>query len=95
MRDAPSVDNDFRRLKKSTDCDGFLAHRLSTSEAQTHALQTSGSAFAPSAPRRYSSLDDELWPPSYMHYDLGYFDMEQRTLQPLDNPFGTRLSPMS
>jgi hypothetical protein len=28
-------------------------------------------------------------------YDLGYFDLEQKTLQPLDNPFGTRLSPMS
>jgi hypothetical protein len=26
---------------------------------------------------------------------LGYFDLEQKTLQPLDNPFGTRLSPMS
>ena len=24
-----------------------------------------------------------------MQYDLGYFDMEQKTLQPLDNPFGT------
>ncbi|OSJ19679.1 hypothetical protein BST63_01620 [Bradyrhizobium canariense] len=30
-----------------------------------------------------------------LHYDLGYFDPEQKTLQPLDNPFGTRLSPMS
>ena len=30
-----------------------------------------------------------------MHYDPGYFDLEQKTLQPLDNPFGTRLSPMS
>jgi hypothetical protein len=30
-----------------------------------------------------------------MHHDLGYFDLEQKTLQPLDNPFGTRLSPMS
>ena len=28
-------------------------------------------------------------------YDLGYFDLEQKTLQPLDNPFGTRVSPMS
>ena len=27
--------------------------------------------------------------------DLAYFDLEQRTLQPLDNPFGPRLSPMS
>jgi hypothetical protein len=26
---------------------------------------------------------------------VGYFDLEQKTLQPLDNPFGTRLSPMS
>ena len=30
-----------------------------------------------------------------MHYDLGYFDLEQKTLQSIDNPFGTRLSPMS
>jgi hypothetical protein len=28
-------------------------------------------------------------------YDLSYIDLEQKTLQPLDNPFGTRLSPMS
>jgi hypothetical protein len=35
------------------------------------------------------------WPVSFMHYDLVYFDLEQKTLQPLDNPFGTRLSPMS
>jgi len=30
-----------------------------------------------------------------MHYDLGCFDLEQKTSQPLDNPFGTRLSPTS
>ena len=30
-----------------------------------------------------------------MHYDLGYIDLEQKTLQPLDNPFGPRLLPMS
>ena len=30
-----------------------------------------------------------------MRYDLGYIDLEQRTLQTIDNPFGTRLSPMS
>jgi hypothetical protein len=29
------------------------------------------------------------------HWILGYFDLEQKTLQPLDNPFGTTLSPMS
>jgi len=40
-------------------------------------------------------VDVGIWLVSFMHYDLGYFDLEQRTLQPLDNPFGPRLSPMS
>ena len=40
-------------------------------------------------------VDDGIWLASFMHYDLGYFDLEQKTLQPLDNPFGTRLSPIS
>ena len=40
-------------------------------------------------------VDDGIWLVSFIHYDLGYIDLEQRTLQPLDNPFGTRLSPMS
>jgi hypothetical protein len=39
--------------------------------------------------------DDSIWLASLMRYDLGYFDLEQKTLQPIDNPFGTRLSPMS
>src|ERR1035441_5072427 len=38
-------------------------------------------------------VDEGIWLVSFMHYDLGYFDLEQKTLQPLDNPFGTRLSP--
>ena len=42
-----------------------------------------------------TQVGDRIWLVSFMHYDLGYFDLEQRTLQPLDNPFGTRLSPMS
>jgi hypothetical protein len=40
-------------------------------------------------------VDDGIWLVSFMHYDLGYFDLEQKALQPLDNSFGTRLSPMS
>ena len=38
---------------------------------------------------------DGIWIVSFMHYDLGYIDLEQKTLQPLDNPFGARLLPMS
>ena len=40
-------------------------------------------------------VDDGIWIVSFMHYDLGFIDLEQKTLQPLDNPFGPRLSPMS
>lgn len=40
-------------------------------------------------------VDEGIWLVSFMHYDLGYIDLEQRTLQTIDNPFGTRLSPMS
>jgi hypothetical protein len=40
-------------------------------------------------------VDDGIWLVSFMQYDLGYIDLEEKTLQPLDNPFGPRLSPMS
>jgi len=30
-------------------------------------------------------VDDGIWIVSFMRYDLGYIDLEQRTLQPLDN----------
>ena len=36
-------------------------------------------------------VDDGIWLVSFLTYDLGYIDLEQRTLQTLDNPFGTRL----
>jgi hypothetical protein len=29
------------------------------------------------------------------HYDLGYFDLETRVLEPLENPFGPKVLPMS
>ena len=40
-------------------------------------------------------VDEGIWLVSFMSYDLGFVDLEQKTLQPLDNPFGPRLSPMS
>lgn len=40
-------------------------------------------------------VDEGIWLVSFMHYDLGFIDLEQKTLQPLDNPFGPRVSPMS
>jgi putative transposase len=40
-------------------------------------------------------VDDNLWLASFMHYDLGYFDDETCRLEPIDNPFGPKLLPMS
>ena len=40
-------------------------------------------------------VDAAIWLVSFMHHDLGYIDLEQKTLQTIDNPFGARLSPMS
>jgi transposase InsO family protein len=40
-------------------------------------------------------VDDGIWLVSFMQYDLGYIDLEQKTLQTINNPFGPRLLPMS
>jgi transposase InsO family protein len=40
-------------------------------------------------------VDDGIWLVTFIDYDLGYIDLEQRTLQTIDNPFGPRVSPMS
>ena len=39
-------------------------------------------------------VHDDIWLVSFMDYDLGYFDLETRVLEPLDNPFGPKVSPM-
>jgi len=38
---------------------------------------------------------DDIWLVSFMDYDLGYFDLETRVLEALENPFGPKLLPMS
>jgi putative transposase len=39
-------------------------------------------------------VQDDIWLVSFMDYDLGYFDLETRVLEPLDNPFGPKMLPM-
>src|SRR3989440_2132379 len=68
-----------------TACGRICMHRKKISISYTLAGQRVG----------IKEVDDGIWIVSFMHYDLGYIDLEQRTLQPLDNPFGPRLSPMS
>ena len=40
-------------------------------------------------------VDDGIWLASFMECDPGDVDLEERTLQPLDNPFGPKVSPVS
>jgi hypothetical protein len=40
-------------------------------------------------------VEDGIWLVSFMHYDLGYVDLEEKALQPLENPFGPTVLPMS
>lgn len=39
-------------------------------------------------------INDDIWLVTFMDYDLGYFDLETRVLEPLENPFGPKLLPM-
>lgn len=40
-------------------------------------------------------VDDQVWLVSFMQYDLGYFDEQTCKLEPLENPFGPKVLPMS
>src|SRR5437667_10844069 len=40
-------------------------------------------------------VHDDIWLVSFMYYDLGYFDLETRVFEPLENPFGPKVLPMS
>jgi hypothetical protein len=38
---------------------------------------------------------EHIWLASFIDYDLGYFDDETCRLEPLQNPFGAKVLPMS
>ena len=40
-------------------------------------------------------VGEHIWLVTFMHYDLGYFDDETCRLEPIENPFGPNLLPMS
>jgi len=42
-----------------------------------------------------TQVGDHIWLVTFMHYDLGYFDDETCRLEPIDNPFGPKVLPMS
>ena len=42
-----------------------------------------------------TQVDDPLWLVTFVDYDLGYFDDETCRLEPIANPFGPKVLPMS
>ena len=40
-------------------------------------------------------VSDRIWLVTFMDYDLGYFDDETCRLEPLENPFGPKVLPMT
>ena len=42
-----------------------------------------------------TQVGDRIWLVTFMQYDLGYFDDETCRLEPIDNPFGSKVLPMS
>ena len=42
-----------------------------------------------------TQVGDRIWLVTFMQYDLGYFDDETCTLEPIENPFGSKALPMS
>ncbi len=85
-RGLPEVDYPFHDKDiLVTSCGRICMHRKKINISSVMAGQRLG----------IKEVDDGIWLISFMHYDLGYIDLEQRTLQTIDNPFGTRMSPMS
>lgn len=68
-----------------TTCGRICYQRKKINVSQVFAGQTVG----------VKQVDDHLWLVTFMHYDLGYFDDETCRLEPIGNPFGPTLSPMS
>ena len=42
-----------------------------------------------------TQVGDRIWLVTFMQYDLGYFDDETVRVEPIDNPFGPKVLPMS
>ena len=61
-----------------TACGRICLHRKKINLSSVLAGQTLG----------IKEVEENVWLVSFMQYDLGYIDLEERTLQPLDNPFG-------
>ncbi len=82
----PEIDYPFHdREVMVTACGRICMHRKKINLSTVMAGQKLG----------IKEVENGIWIVTFMTYDLGYIDLEQKTLQTIDNPFGTRLLPMS
>jgi len=63
-----------------TTCGRICLHRKKINVSSVLAGQTLG----------LKEVDQNTWLVSFMDYDLGYVDLDEKCLQPLENPFGPR-----
>ena len=82
----PELDYPFHdKAVTVTTCGRICLKRRKINLSQVFAGQTVG----------IRQVDDHLWLASFMTYDLGYFDDETCRLEPIANPFGAKVLPMS
>lgn len=70
-----------------THCGRICLHRKKINLSTVFAGQAVGL-------KEVEEVEEGIWLVSFMEYDLGYIDLEEKTLQPLDNPFGPKVLPM-
>jgi hypothetical protein len=68
------------RVIHVTNCGRICLHRKKINLSTVFAGQALG----------IKEVEEGIWLVSFMEYDLGYIDLEEKTLQPLDNPFGPK-----
>jgi transposase InsO family protein len=66
-----------------TSCGRICLHRKKINLSKSLAGQAVG----------IREVENGIWLVSFMSYDLGYIDLEEKTLQPLENPFGPHPDP--
>ena len=82
----PDLDYPFHdRAVTVTTCGRICFNRQKINLSQVFAGQTVG----------VKQTEDRIWLVTFMDYDLGYFDDETCRLEPLANPFGPKVLPMS
>jgi len=73
------------RMVLVTSCGRICIKKLKINLSQVFAGQAVG----------IKEVNDGIWLVTFMDYDLGYFDEESKRFEPLDNPFGAKVLPMS